>query len=67
MRIQGKIPLMILPNGTLFAEAIIPLDVFGSRYWRMLSYVFKSHRMFAVAMMRLGLAVKPPSRWLVCA
>ena len=52
MRIPDKIPLMILPNGTLFAGAIIPLHVLGSRYQRMLPYVLKSHRMFAVTMRR---------------
>ncbi|MEC7812657.1 MAG: hypothetical protein VX598_07585 [Verrucomicrobiota bacterium] len=46
MRISDKIPLMILPNATLFPEAIISLHIFESGYRRMLSDVLKSRRMF---------------------
>ena len=46
MRISDKIPLMILPNATLFPEAIISLHFFESGYRRMLSDVLKSRRMF---------------------
>ena len=52
MRIPGKTPLMILPNATLFPEAIIPLYVFESRYRRMLSDVLKFHRMFTLVTRR---------------
>ena len=58
--IPGKIPLMILPNATLFPEAIIPLHIFEPRYRRMLSDVLKSHRMFAVAMRRPGTGSEIP-------
>ncbi len=47
MRISDKIPLMILPNATLFPEAIISLHILESGYRRMLSDVLKSRRMFA--------------------
>ena len=46
MRISDKIPLMILPNATLFPEVIISLHIFESGYRRMLSDVLKSRRMF---------------------
>lgn len=60
VRIPDKIPLMILPNTTLFPEAIIPLHIFESRYRRMLSDVLKSHRMFALAMRRPGASSEIP-------
>ena len=60
VRIPDKIPLMILPNATLFPEAIIPLHIFEPRYRRMLSDVLKSHRMFAVVMRRPGTSNEIP-------
>jgi len=45
---------MTLSNATLFPGAILALHIFEPRYRRMLSDVFESHRMFAVAMRRPG-------------
>ena len=60
VRIPDKIPLMILPNATLFPEAMIPIHIFESRYRRMLADVLKSHRMFALAMRRPGASSEIP-------
>ncbi len=46
MRITDKIPMMILPNATMFPEAIISLHILEPGYRRMLSDVLKSRRMF---------------------
>ena len=50
MQIPEVIPLMILPNATLFPDALLPLHIFEPRYRRMLSDVLDSHRMFGVAL-----------------
>ena len=50
MHIPEVIPLMILPNATLFPDALLPLYIFEPRYRRMLSDVLDSHRMFGVAL-----------------
>ena len=50
MQIPEVIPLMILPNATLFPDALLPLHIFEPRYRRMLSDVLVSHRMFGVAL-----------------
>tara|TARA_B100000575_G_C22979786_1_gene565406 strand:- start:603 stop:932 length:330 start_codon:yes stop_codon:yes gene_type:complete len=50
MHIPDVIPLMILPNATLFLDALLPLHVFEPRYRRMLSDVLGSHRIFGVAL-----------------
>ena len=43
---------MILPNATLFPQALLPLHIFEPRYRRMLADVLAGSRMFAVAMQR---------------
>jgi len=45
---------MILPNGTLFPQAFLPLRIFEDRYRRMLQDSLASHRTFAVAMQKPG-------------
>ena len=52
MHIPEVIPLMILPNATLFPDALLPLYIFEPRYSQMLSDVLDSHRMFGVALRR---------------
>jgi len=47
-------PVMTLPNVTLFPQALLPLYIFESRYRRMLSDALESHRMFCVAMRKPG-------------
>jgi Lon protease-like protein len=43
---------MILPNTTLFPQAMLPLFIFEPRYRKMLAGALESHRMFCVAMCR---------------
>lgn len=52
---------MILPNGTLFPQAMLPLYIFENRYRRMLADSLDTHRMFTVAMQRPGRVRETPS------
>jgi ATP-dependent Lon protease len=45
---------MILPNATLFPQAMLPLYIFEPRYRKMLADMLKSDRMFSVAMQKPG-------------
>jgi Lon protease-like protein len=56
MEIPDQAPVMILPNVTLFPQALLPLHIFEPRYRQMLQEVLHSHRFFIVAMR------KPESR-----
>ena len=50
MNLPREVPVMTLPNVTLFPQALLPLYIFEPRYRRMLADALGSHRMFAVAM-----------------
>ena len=52
---------MILSNATLFPQALLPLYIFEPRYRRMLADTLKTHRMFAVAMLRPGATRESPA------
>ncbi len=52
---------MILPNATLFPQALQPLHIFEPRYRQMLADALGSHRMFAVAMQKPGRTRETPS------
>ena len=52
---------MILPNATLFPQALLPLYIFEPRYRRMLSDCLETHRMFCVAMQRPGTTRETPA------
>lgn len=52
MQLPDEVPVMILPNATLFPQALLPLYIFEPRYRRMLADALNTHRMFAVAMQR---------------
>jgi Lon protease-like protein len=52
MQFPREVPVMILPNATLFPQALLPLYIFEPRYRRMLADSLNTHRMFAVAMQR---------------
>lgn len=52
MKLPSEVPVMTLPNVTLFPQALLPLYIFEPRYRSMLADVLASHRMFAVAMRR---------------
>jgi len=53
---------MILPNATLFPQALLPLYIFEPRYRRMLADALASHRMFCVAMQRPGSTRETPAQ-----
>ncbi|SPE51828.1 Peptidase S16 lon domain protein [Verrucomicrobia bacterium] len=61
MKIPREIPVMTLPNATLFPQALLPLYIFEPRYRQMLADALHSNRMFSVAMQRPGLARETPS------
>lgn len=54
MKIPREVPVMTLPNATLFPQALLPLYIFEPRYRKMLADALDSHRMFSVAMQRPG-------------
>lgn len=61
MKLPSEVPVMILPNATLFPQALLPLYIFEPRYRRMLSDCLASHRMFCVAMQRPGSKRETPA------
>src|SRR5271166_573635 len=61
MKIPREIPVMTLPNATLFPQALLPLYIFEPRYRQMLADALHSNRMFSVAMQRPGRARETPS------
>src|SRR5438094_1058130 len=61
MKIPLEIPVMTLPNATLFPQALLPLYVFEPRYRQMLADALHSNRMFSVAMQKPGSPRGSPS------
>jgi ATP-dependent Lon protease len=61
MKIPREVPVMTLPNATLFPQALLPLYIFEPRYRQMLSDSLHSNRMFSVAMQRPGNSRETPS------
>jgi ATP-dependent Lon protease len=61
MKIPREIPVMTLPNATLFPQALLPLYIFEPRYRQMLVDALHSNRMFSVAMQRPGTTREAPS------
>ena len=61
MQMPSEVPVMILPNATLFPQALLPLYIFEPRYRRMLADCLESHRMFCVAMQRPGSKRQTPA------
>lgn len=51
---------MVLPNVTLFPQALLPLHIFEPRYRQMLQEVLHSHRLFIVAMRKPGSSRETP-------
>jgi len=60
MKLPRDVPVMTLPNATLFPQAFLPLYIFEPRYRLMLAEVLHSNRMFAVAMQRPGSTRESP-------
>lgn len=50
MDLPNQVPVMILPNATLFPQALLPLYIFELRYRQMLADALHGQRLFAVAM-----------------
>jgi ATP-dependent Lon protease len=61
MKIPREVPVMTLPNATLFPQALLPLYIFEPRYRQMLADALNSNRMFSVAMQRPGSTREAPS------
>jgi len=61
MKLPREVPVMTLPNATLFPQALLPLYIFEPRYRQMLADALHSHRMMSVAMQRPGNSREIPS------
>jgi ATP-dependent Lon protease len=61
MKIPHEVPVMTLPNATLFPQALLPLYIFEPRYRQMLTDALHSNRMFSVAMQRPGNSRETPA------
>jgi ATP-dependent Lon protease len=61
MKLPHEVPVMTLPNATLFPQALLPLYIFEPRYRQMLADALHSHRMFSVAMQKPGRTRESPS------
>src|SRR3982750_4198960 len=61
MKIPQEVPVMTLPNATLFPQALLPLYIFEPRYRQMLADALHSNRMFSVAMQKQGSNRETPS------
>jgi ATP-dependent Lon protease len=61
MKIPREVPVMTLPNATLFPQALLPLYIFEPRYRQMLVDALHSTRMFSVAMQKPGSGRESPS------
>ena len=60
MELPNLVPVMTLPNATLFPQALLPLYIFEPRYRQMLVDTLKAKRMFSVAMQRPGRTRETP-------
>src|SRR5881409_3360449 len=61
MKIPREVPVMTLPNATLFPQALLPLYIYEPRYRQMLADALQSTRMFSVAMLKPGSRRETPS------
>jgi ATP-dependent Lon protease len=60
MKLPREVPVMTIPNATLFPQALLPLYIFEPRYRRMLLDALDSNRMFSVAMQKPGRTRETP-------
>ena len=60
MDLPSEVPVMTLPNATLFPQALLPLYIFESRYRQMLADALHSNRLLSVAMRRPGSTRETP-------
>jgi len=61
MKLPDEVPVMTLPNATLFPQALLPLYIFEPRYRQMLVDSLHTDRMFTVAMQKPGRTRETPS------
>jgi Lon protease-like protein len=61
MNLPCEVPVMTLPNATLFPQALLPLYIFEPRYRKMLADALQASRMFSVAMQKPGSSREVPS------
>jgi ATP-dependent Lon protease len=61
MKLPNEVPVMTLPNATLFPQALLPLYIFEPRYRQMLVDSLNADRMFSVAMQKPGRTRETPS------
>src|ERR1700722_4441960 len=61
MKLPNEVPVMTLPNATLFPQALLPLSIFEPRYRKMLVDSLNADRMFSVAMQKPGRTRETPS------
>ena len=60
MVLPDKVPVMTLPNATLFPQALLPLYIFEPRYRAMLKDTLQADRMFSVALQKPGRTRESP-------
>jgi ATP-dependent Lon protease len=60
MEVPKEVPVMTLPNVTLFPQALLPLYIFEPKYRKMLRDALETHRMFTLAMLRPGATREAP-------
>jgi len=61
MDLPCEVPVMTLPNATLFPQALLPLYIFEPRYRQMLADALHAQRLLAVAMRRPGRQRETPT------
>ena len=61
MKLPSEVPVMTLPNATLFPQTLLPLYIFEPRYRQMLLDDLHTNRMFSVAMQKPGRVRETPS------
>jgi ATP-dependent Lon protease len=60
MKLPNEVPVMTLPNATLFPQALLPLYIFESRYRQMLADALHGNRLLSVAMRKPNSARETP-------
>jgi ATP-dependent Lon protease len=60
MNVPEEVPVMTLPEATLFPQALLPLYIFEPRYRKMLRDALDSHRLVTVAMQKPGRTRETP-------
>ena len=54
IEVPAVAPVMVLPQTSLFPDALMPLFIFEERYREMLAWALENERMFCMAMLRQG-------------